>query len=311
MRADRRWVGTAVVGLAPWSWFALRDLGWVFDLVAIALPLLFGLAALGCAGYAAVRRRPILAVGVASCLLGGVAAVVGPWRPHSVPPPIRSFRIVTANVSSANPTVDRAAADALAQGGDLVLLIEAGRGRWSPPPEYPTVLRPTYSNQVFLSRFPARLLDRPKGWPKRLRAHRLEVDAPAGRVVVYVTHLVRPHLGPRGIVRIHSQMTAQRRERDALLASARTETAPVILAGDFNTSDRSRGYRRITGRFRDAGRSGPTGPTYVAGPYRTLLLRIDYVFVPRDWCSADPERFVLRGSDHRGVAVDVGPCPAL
>ena len=139
----------------------------------------------------------------------------------------------------------------------------------------------------------------------------LEVDAPAGRVVVYVTHLVRPHLGPRGIVRIRSKMAAQRRERDALLASARAETAPVILAGDFNTSDRSRGYRRITGRFRDAGRSGPGGPTYVAGPYRTLLLRIDYVFVPRDWCSADPERFDLRGSDHRGVAVDVGPCPAL
>ncbi len=128
------------------------------------------------------------------------------------------------------------------------------------------MIRPTYSNQVILSRFPARLLDRPKGWPNDFRAHRLEVDAPSGRVVVYVSHLVRPHLGPRRILRIRRQMTAQRRERDALLASARAETAPVVLAGDFNTSDRSGGYRRLTDRFRDAMRGRRAGPTYVAAP---------------------------------------------
>jgi vancomycin resistance protein VanJ len=311
MRADRRWVGTGFIGLAPWTWFAVRDLGWFFDLVAIGLPVLVALAAVGLAVWGAVRHRPLSAVGVVSCLLAGALAVVGPWRAESLPPPARGFRIVLANVSSDNPTVDRAAADALAQDGDLVLLIEAGRGRWTPPSEYPTVLRPTYSNQVFLSRFPARLLDRPQGWPKRLRAHRLEVDAPTGRVVVYVAHLVRPHLGPRRIIGIRGQMRAQRRERDALLASARTETAPVVMAGDFNTSDRSGSYRRITGRLRDAVRTRRTGPTYVAGPWRPLLLRIDYVFVPRDWCTADPARFTLRGSDHRGVVVDIGPCPAL
>jgi endonuclease/exonuclease/phosphatase (EEP) superfamily protein YafD len=106
-------------------------------------------------------------------------------------------------------------------------------------------------------------------------------------------------------------MTAQRREREALLGSARRESAPVVLVGDFNSSDRGRGYRRVTTRFRDAMRSRWAGPTYTALLWRPFLLRIDHVFVPRDWCSAKPEQFTVQGSDHRGVAVDVGPCPAL
>jgi endonuclease/exonuclease/phosphatase (EEP) superfamily protein YafD len=39
-----------------------------------------------------------------------------------------------------------------------------------------------------------------------------------------------------------------------------------------------------------------------------LLLRIDHVFVPGDWCADDGGRFPLTGSDHRGVKVTVGPC---
>jgi vancomycin resistance protein VanJ len=311
MRAKRQWVGAGVAALAPWSWFAVRDLTALFDLIATGLPLLFAGAALGIGLYAGLRRRRLLVIGVVSWLLAGAVAVVGPWRPQSVPPPVRGFRVVAANVNSKNPTIDRAVADALAQGGDLVLLIEAGKGRWTPPPGYTTVIRPQYSAQVILSRFPARLLDKPPGWPNDFRAHRLEVDAPTGRLVVYLAHLKRPHLGPRRILQIRSQLRAQRREREALLASARTEGVPVVVAGDFNTSDRGRGYRRITGRFRDAMRTGWAGPTYVAGVWRPFLLRIDHIFVPRDWCSARPVRFALHGSDHQGLAVDVGPCQVL
>jgi endonuclease/exonuclease/phosphatase (EEP) superfamily protein YafD len=244
-----------------------------------------------------------------SWLLAGTLAVVGPWRPQSVPPPARGLRIVSANVNSKNPTIARAVADALAHDGDLVLLIEAGKARLAPPPEYTTVIRPQYSSQVILSRFPARLLDKPAGWPNDFRAHRLEVDAPTGRIIVYLAHLKRPHLGPRRILRIRGQLQGQRQEREALLKSARAEELPVVVAGDFNTSDRSRPYRRITGRFRDAMRTRWGGPTYVRTALRPFLLRIDHIFIPRDWCSARPERFDLHGSDHRGVAVDIGPCP--
>jgi vancomycin resistance protein VanJ len=311
MRADRRGVAVVVAVLAPWVWFAVRNLSYAFDLVATGLPVVCGSAAVGLGLYAGLRKRPLLVAGVVSWLLVGILAVVGPWREQAVPPPVRGFRIVSANVNSRNPTVERAVADALAQQGDLVLLIEAGKGRFETPAEYSTVIRPRYSNQVILSRFPARLLDKPPGWPDDFRAHRLEVDAPAGRVIVYVAHLKRPHLGPRRILQIRSQLRAQRRERESLLASARTESVPVVVAGDFNTSDRSRAYRRMAGRFRDAMRSRRGGPTYVSALWRPFLLRIDHIFIPKGWCSAQADRFVLHGSDHRGLAVNVGPCPVL
>jgi endonuclease/exonuclease/phosphatase (EEP) superfamily protein YafD len=164
---------------------------------------------------------------------------------------------------------------------------------------------------VILSRFPARLLDKPPGWPNDFRAHRLEEDAPTGRVVVYLAHLKRPHLGPRRILKLPGQLRDQRRERESLLTSARAEGVPVVVAGDFNTSDRSRAYRRLTSRFRDAMRSRRAGPTYVSALWRPFLLRIDHIFVAKDWCSTSPQRFTLSGSDHRGLAVDVGPCPVL
>ena len=308
MRAKREWVAAGVATLLPWTWFAVRNRSLLLDVVATGLPVLFTGAALGIGVYAGLRKRRLLVIGVVSWLLAGAAAVVGPWWPQSVPPPVRGFRVVSANVNSKNPTIDRAVADAVAQDGDLVLLLEAGKGRWTPPPEYPTVIRPQYSSQVILSRFPARLLDKPPGWPHDFRAHRFEVEAPTGRIVVYLAHLKRPHLGPRRILGIRSQLQAQRREREALLRSARAEELPVVVAGDFNPSDRSRPYRRITGRFRDAMRSGWAGPTYVKTTWRPFLLRIDHIFVPRDWCSARPERFALHGSDHQSLAVDVGPC---
>ena len=301
------WAAAAVV--PPWLWFAVRSLGFVSDLAATGLPVLYAVAVVALGIAAGLRRRPELAAGAVSFLLAGTVAVVGPWLARSVPAPVPAFRIVSANVRSGNPQRERAVADALRQHGDLVVLIEAGKAKFTPPPEYPTVIRPKYSNQVILARFPARLLDRPSGWPPRLRAHRLEVDAPSGRVVVYLAHLVRPHLGPQRILEIRSQLADQRREREALLRSAKAETAPVILAGDFNTPDRSRGYRRIASRFRDAMRAKRAGPTYVAPLWRAFLLRIDHVFVPPDWCAARPARFGLHGSDHRGIAVDIGPCP--
>lgn len=302
-------VAAGVAALVPWMWFVVRSRTLLLDVVATGLPLLFPAVALGIGAYAAIRRRRLLVLGVVSWLVAAAVAVVGPWRPQAVPPPERGFRVVTANVNSRNPTIGRAVEDAVTRGGDLVLLIEAGKGRWTPPPQYTTVIRPQYSAQVILSRFPARLLDKPAAWPNDFRAHRLEVDAPAGRIVVYLAHLKRPHLGPRRLLGIRRQLQAQRREREALLRSARAEEVPVVVAGDFNTSDRSGPYRRITSRFRDAMRAGSGGPTYVKAVWRPFLLRIDHIFVPRDWCSAGAERFTLHGSDHRGLAVDVGPCP--
>ncbi|HEY0400123.1 MAG TPA: hypothetical protein VGF00_17120, partial [Acidimicrobiia bacterium] len=61
----RRWLVAAAVALAPWTWFAVRDLGFIFDLAATDLPVFLALAALALAVVGAVRRRSELALGVA------------------------------------------------------------------------------------------------------------------------------------------------------------------------------------------------------------------------------------------------------
>jgi endonuclease/exonuclease/phosphatase family metal-dependent hydrolase len=84
---------------------------------------------------------------------------------------------------------------------------------------------------------------------------------------------------------------------------------PVVVAGDFNVSDRTVAYRRLVAQRRDAMRASFAGSTYVSFPWNLLALRIDHVTIDRSWCAAKPGRFHPPGSDHRGVEVTIGPCP--
>lgn len=82
-----------------------------------------------------------------------------------------------------------------------------------------------------------------------------------------------------------------------------------MVVGDLNLVDRASGYRALVGELDDAMRSGWAGPTAQRSWLDLLLARVDHVLVPEAWCSTDAVRFHLRGSDHRGLAATVGPCP--
>lgn len=56
---------------------------------------------------------------------------------------------------------------------------------------------------------------------------------------------------------------------------------PVILLGDFNASPRSRAYRRLTARLRDAQAALPHQRARPTFPSRLPMLRIDHAFVSR------------------------------
>jgi endonuclease/exonuclease/phosphatase family metal-dependent hydrolase len=172
---------------------------------------------------------------------------------------------------------------------------------------YPYQGRPRRGDQLVLSRFPLRRLDRPTSFPPKLTAERWEVETDSGRLVLYSARLSRPHAREPG--QIGAALARQETQVAALLRAATAERVPTLLAGDLNLSDRTREYRRLTGRFRDAMRAGLAGPTYMRLLYRPLLLRIDHLFVPRGWCTRDAHTFTMRGSDHLGVTADVGPCP--
>jgi endonuclease/exonuclease/phosphatase (EEP) superfamily protein YafD len=127
------------------------------------------------------------------------------------------------------------------------------------------------------------------------------IRAPAGQVVLYAVHA----LNPAYEYPFAQQLDFVDRVRRAALA----ETMPIVLAGDFNLSDRELGYRELAGSFRDAARAGWAGNTFDQGLWRLFFLRIDYVFVDRSWCAADAHRVDVPGSDHEAVGVTVGPCP--
>ena len=54
---------------------------------------------------------------------------------------------------------------------------------------------------------------------------------------------------------------------------------PVILLGDFNAAPRSRAYRRVAARLRDAQTSPAAARAQATFPSRMPMLRIDHVFV--------------------------------
>ena len=307
---DHRWVRRALWAwplVVPWTWFLVRDLGPVFDALALAIPLLVLVAVVVQALVAYIRRRVRGAAVAASWALFGGVAVAGPWVPHTGPAPVSPLRLVEVNVKGGTDAPGLMAAIER-QHPDIVVVSETGgalrpalaaRFKWSLPPERKDVT-------VFADR-PLRLLSAPAALGAR--AMRIEVQGPAGPFVLYALHLVKPGLRPAGSYQVtfgrHRQIVA------ALAHAARAERLPVVIAGDLNLSDRTWGYRNLAHHFRDAGLAGWGGPTSERGALRRLQLRIDHVFVSSGWCAAHARRMALPGSDHRGVATTIGPCPTV
>jgi endonuclease/exonuclease/phosphatase family metal-dependent hydrolase len=142
--------------------------------------------------------------------------------------------------------------------------------------------------------------------PELLQTVVVEVMAPTPFVLI-AAHLPRagvdlPHL--RGEV----SFAGQRRAVAEVTRIAGASRLPVVVAGDFNVSDRTAAYRRLVAHRRDAMRAGFARSTYRPFPWNLFSLRIDHVIIDRSWCAARPARFHPTGSDHEAVQVTIGPC---
>lgn len=123
-------------------------------------------------------------------------------------------------------------------------------------------------------------------------------------MIFYSAHPVSP--------RVLGGFDASRRSSEIalLLEDARQYVdQPIVLAGDFNATDRTRDYTAITAQFRDAYQEvgfgfGPTFPNMGRwGGLMTLIppmIRIDYVFYGQTCLSAVNARVISDngGSDH-------------
>jgi endonuclease/exonuclease/phosphatase (EEP) superfamily protein YafD len=307
-RSDRRrrrafpWWGIVPVAL-PWLWFALRNADGVADLVAIGMPAIAAVA-LVIAVLMLAFRHVVLAATAASVALVSVVAIVGPRFPQRTAPAARPIEIVSDNVFRAGFKPWLPANEMIAQDADVIVSVEMGPAYWNTlerhgAESYPYAVQA--GQQGIRSRWPIELLPTPDGLPTD-RIVRTALDADGLRVIVYAVHLYNP---------LHETTFAdQKAMLDRLIDAAAAETDPAIVVGDFNMSDRSSGYRTIDAEMRDAMRTGWwAGSTYESGWWRGLMLRIDHLFVPEEWCATDAYSFSVPGSDHRGIGSTVGPCP--
>jgi endonuclease/exonuclease/phosphatase (EEP) superfamily protein YafD len=222
--------------------------------------------------------------------------------PEGSPAPVEPFRLVSSNTFGDNPSASRAAATLLARHAGVLVTVETrvtlanslARG-------YANAHAQRAGGLDVFSIFPLRPLPPLPGVPTGTLM-RTEVLRPGAPFVLYAVHLANP---------LHEvSFTVHAETVGRLLAAAEREHLPVVLAGDFNMSDRTSSYRAFDGAFRDAMRASFARSTYDHGPWVLLQLRIDHVFTSRSICSESPSVFGVPGSDHDALEVELGACPS-
>jgi endonuclease/exonuclease/phosphatase (EEP) superfamily protein YafD len=312
-RATIRAAVVAGIALVPWVWFPARDrTGWVGDLAGVTLPVAWVVAfVVGVAAWRWVRvvRGPEAVAWLTSITVVAALAIAGPRWPDDAGDPVDPIRLAAANVYYRNDTDAAAVRDLLALDADVLVVSEVTDGVLEPlTSAYPYIATDCRDaarcdeEVAVASRYPLRGVVRR---PSSRSVLRVLVDAPHPFVLL-AAHLPRPSLRPEGPTLV--SFAEHRTEIDRLLDAARSESAPVVIAGDLNLSDRTSGYRRLDDEMVDAARTGWAAGTFPFGTIRVLALRIDHLFVTSGWCSDGAATFGVAGSDHRGVAASIGPC---
>ena len=296
-----RWIGPAILSAVPWAWFAIRDAGPAMDAVAFALPLGSAILAIAALSLAILSRMRIALVSL-SLAVFTVVVVVAPRLAQPSPPPIAPFRLVSTNTFLGNEWTLTAARTLAAQLPDVLVAVETSQPmrvalRLSIPTDHWAQL----GNQIVFARWP---ITEPLPIPgvSQATGMRVEVARPGLPFVLYAVHLPNPLY--------ETSFSAQAATIERLLQSAQGEHLPVILAGDFNMTDRSTSYRALDGAVRDAMRSSFAATTYDRWQWALLQLRIDHVFVSDQLCDMDGSTFTVPGSDHDALEVGLGACPS-
>lgn len=292
-----------------------RGLGWRSDVVALALPLVSaGLGALTIAGI--VTHQPWALTGIAAALLvAGAAGIVRPRLPaptgEGPTDTTESLVLVAVNLKFDSTDPDAGVRSALAAQPDVLVVSEVTQHTdrllsAAFPKRVVTVeaLRVRNNGVAIYSAVPIDEMDPLPGFANEVL--RVRVNGPAP-FVLYAVHLPRPVLrydGSTGLAGFEAFRAAVRR----LDAMARAETDPVVITGDLNLSDRTSGYVTLAEGRRDALRTGWAGTTFLGGlRWRALMLRIDHMFIPADWCAQGADSFSLASSDHRGIRAQISP----
>ncbi|MFI9466606.1 endonuclease/exonuclease/phosphatase family protein [Streptomyces sp. NPDC052492] len=211
--------------------------------------------------------------------------------------------VATHNVNADNPDPSGTARDVAASGADVLALEEL---KASAVPTYRTALSGTYKYHAVVgtvglwSKYPlsdVKPVDIRLGWKRAMRA---TVDAPAGRVAVYVAHL------PSVRVKLEAGFTARQRDKSADALGEAIAGEPlenVVLLGDLNGTMNDRSLKAVTSQMRST--QGAVGSGFgFSWPASFPMARIDQILVK----GAEPESswtLPPTGSDHLPIAARV------
>ncbi|MEO5898604.1 MAG: endonuclease/exonuclease/phosphatase family protein [Ilumatobacteraceae bacterium] len=284
--------------------------GWRGDVVGLAMPVVLASSFLVAATLVFVR--PSWCIVPVAVVLVSAFVIVAPRWPARTAAPVDPLRLAAVNLQFDSGEAAAGVRDAVAVGADVLVVSEL-------TPVTDEMLRVAYpyrvvSADLLHSRFgegvyatvPLTALATPPGITDQLLRVAVGAVTP---FVVYAVHLPRPTFdepAPAAMISFDGQRAAA----FALDRAVDAEQGPVVISGDLNLSDRTSGYRKLAAGRVDATRTGWAGSTYKGSlVWRLLLLRIDHIFLPADWCSRDGSTFQLSGSDHDGVAATIGRCP--
>jgi vancomycin resistance protein VanJ len=232
----------------------------------------------------------------------------------------RTLKVLTYNVTMGEPGVDEILSIIESENPDVVALqevsLEVEQAVARLAVDYPyQALHPVPGGSVgsgVLSRLPI-LEDEAFALVQGTHLFQHAVlDMGGSRVHFLNIHLLPPWLpgrwwgGHRFYVPAGYDTTVQGQELQQVLAMVDGLEGPIVVAGDFNMTDQSAGYRALTQRLGDAYREvgwglGFTFPDQEARHFLTRypLLRIDYVFHSRDMTAHRAYVGETGGPNHR------------
>ena len=152
------------------------------------------------------------------------------------------------------------------------------------------------------SRWPLQAEDVPVGG-RITRIVRARVDWNGTPLTIFGVHLHWP------LSRGNAQARAE--ELQALAAAARSESAPVLIAGDFNLTPWSRWFARFVAEsgLQDCALGQGLLGTWPAQVMPPMRIRIDQCFASAQWRVHRVSVGPRLGSDHLPTVVELGPPP--
>ncbi len=286
---------------------------WWFDILGGLMPTLL-IPSLGLLPLALLFRRRRMALVLILPLITFVVVYGADFAPYSAVDGSPDLTVMTFNKLGGNHNVDAITTVIRDSDPDVVLLQEVSRFTAIRLP--PALANDyAYNSQHWddisrlglgvFSRYPL-LADTFTTYQSQSSWLRLQIEVKGQLLTIYTVHLANPF----------TQDTLYDAEPrtdgvDQLLAVLADEHAPLIVAGDFNMTEVSADYRRMTEHLIDSfPESGSgLGLTFPADIFMPLA-RIDYVFHSPDIHSLNAQVMSSNGgSDHYPVRVELSLSP--